>query len=67
MSSYLERKAERRDYYLRGSYGWVLKPCPACAGSGIYDGNGSPPCGACAGTGKVRCRGPKALSQKEVT
>lgn len=42
MSSYRERKAQRRDYYLRFVYGWKIRPCTACSGSGHYDGEGAP-------------------------
>lgn len=58
--TYLERKAARVEYYRRFVYGWRLRKCGACNGSGRYDHNGSPPCGACEGTGKELYRGPKA-------
>lgn len=61
MSSFYERKRYRRDYYMRFVYGWRLRPCVACAGSGHYDHNGAPKCAACDGTGKERYRGPKAI------
>ena len=60
MSSYRERKAQRRDYYLRFVYGWKIRPCTACSGSGHYDGEGAPPCGGCEGTGTERYQGPKS-------
>ena len=51
---YRERKAARREYYLKYVHGWRLVKCEACNGSGRYDHNGSPPCGGCDGTGKER-------------
>lgn len=60
MSTFHERKADRTDYYFRFVFGWRLRTCLACNGSGRYDHNGSPPCGACEGEGKERYRGPKA-------
>lgn len=62
MISFHERKADRKAYYLRWIFGWCLRPCGACSGSGYYDHDGSPPCGACDGTGKERYRGPKSLA-----
>lgn len=58
---FLARKQQRKEYYLRFVYGWKLKPCTSCSGSGVYDHNGSPPCQACDGTGKERYRSDKAL------
>lgn len=49
-----ERKAQRIEFNKKHVYGWKLRPCTACAGSGHYDSNGSPPCGACDGSGKER-------------
>lgn len=66
MSDYQQRKADRRDYYLRHVHGWKLRPCSACSGSGYYDGgppDRSTPCGACEGTGKERYRGPKSPAE----
>lgn len=63
MISFHERKAERTKHYFKHVYGWRLRPCGACNGSGYYDHDGSPPCGACNGTGKERFRGPKALNE----
>lgn len=54
MSTFHERKAERKEYYENWVKGWKLRPCSACNGSGYYDHNGSPDCGACDGTGKER-------------
>lgn len=54
MSTFHERKAERKDYYMKYVYGWKLRHCTACNGSGYYDNCGSPRCGACDGTGKER-------------
>jgi DnaJ-class molecular chaperone len=53
MSTWLERKEERRRDYQR-NHGVKLIDCVACSGSGHYDHNGSPACGACGGNGKVR-------------
>lgn len=47
-----ERKADRKEYYLKWVYGWKQCLCSACAGSGRYDNHGSPKCSACNGTGK---------------
>ena len=54
------RKADRTAYFWKFMYGWKLRGCSACNGSGYYDHNGSPPCGACEGSGKERYRGPKS-------
>jgi DnaJ-class molecular chaperone len=54
-----ERKRERIEKQ-RSTYGWRLRDCSACNGSGRYDHNGSPKCSACDGTGKERYKGPKA-------
>lgn len=54
MSTYQERKQDRREHYAKHVHGWKMRPCGACAGSGRYDHNGSPPCGCCEGTGKER-------------
>ena len=47
-----ERKKWRTRWYFRCVYGWRLKTCTACSGSGRYDHHGSPRCGNCDGTGK---------------
>lgn len=57
--SFHERKAARTEYYFKYVFGWRLRTCTACNGSGHYDHNGAPPCGGCNGTGKERYRGPK--------
>ena len=49
-----ERKKQRSNYYFENIYGWKLRKCTACSGSGCYDHNGSPKCGVCCGTGKER-------------
>lgn len=54
MSTWLERKQERREHYAKYVHGWKLVKCIACNGSGRYDNTGSPKCGCCDGTGKVR-------------
>lgn len=55
MSTWLERKEERRRIHARYA-GVPMVTCTACSGSGYYDHNGSPSCGACEGKGKVRGR-----------
>lgn len=52
MSTFQERKAERKARNERFVYGWKLRKCTACNGSGYYDSCGSPPCSGCDGTGK---------------
>jgi len=52
--SFHERKAYRTDRYYRFRYGWRLRTCTACSGSGKYDHNNSPDCQGCGGTGKER-------------
>ena len=54
MSTFHERKAERKEYMRKFVLGWKQRKCSACAGSGHYDSNGSPNCGACGGTGLER-------------
>lgn len=49
--TFAERKKARTEYYDKYVKGWKQRECTACAGSGIYDNDGSPPCGACDGTG----------------
>lgn len=65
-STFAERKAYRTEYYLRFVFGWKLRPCSACCGSGHYDHDGSPPCGACDGTGNERYN-PATSSTKATT
>ena len=57
MISFHERKADRKSHYLKRIFGWQLRPCGACSGSGYYDHDGSPPCGACDGTATVSVGG----------
>lgn len=52
--TWMERKAERREYFERYVKGWKQVKCPACNGSGRYDHNGAPACGLCDGTGKIK-------------
>lgn len=52
--SYQDRKKQRTEAYLKYTYGWKLRKCIACNGSGHYDSNGSPDCSSCGGTGKER-------------
>ena len=47
-----ERKAERKEYYMKYVYGWKQRPCSSCSGTGRYDSDNSPKCWACNGTGK---------------
>ena len=49
-----QRKAERAKRYFEYEYGFKLRTCMACNGSGRYDSHRSPKCGACDGTGKER-------------
>lgn len=58
--SFFGDKDRRTEDYLRFEYGWKLRTCTACNGSGRYDHNGSPKCGCCDGTGKERYRAEKA-------
>ena len=48
-----ERKAERTAYFKAYIFGWKLRKCTSCAGSGHYDNHGSPKCSACDGTDKT--------------
>ncbi len=54
--TYQERKARRAENFKKYVFGWKLRDCSACAGSGRYDHDGSPKCGGCDGTGKERYR-----------
>lgn len=54
-----ERKAERRDYFMRYVFGRARTTCVACGGSGHYDNDGSPLCGGCDGKGWDLAPGPK--------
>lgn len=62
--TFRSRKAARSDYFWRFIYGWKLRPCSACNGSGYYDHNGHPQCGACEGTAHERYRGPKSVARE---
>lgn len=57
-----QRKAERKEWYMKYVHGWKLVKCGACNGSGHYDHNGAPKCGMCSGTGKVREKPQKEAS-----
>ncbi len=59
--SFHERKRLRTIHYFRYVFGMRRRPCIACAGSGIYDNEGTPPCGACDGSGWETYDGPKAI------
>jgi hypothetical protein len=61
ISEWLKSKIYRASYYFSYIYGWKLRNCSACSGSGHYDSSSSPNCSACDGTGKERYRGPKAI------
>lgn len=52
--TYRERKRDRTEHYNKYVYGWKLRKCTACSGSGYYDHDGSPECGICDGSGKQR-------------
>lgn len=58
MSGFHERKAQRKEHFDRFVFGWRLRQCNSCAGSGRYDSHGSPACSGCDGTGKVRHKPP---------
>lgn len=58
--SFYCQKAKRTKQYFLHTYGWKLKACTACNGSGRYDHVGSPECGSCDGSGKEAFRGEKA-------
>jgi hypothetical protein len=62
MITFRERKAERTGYFLRFVFGWKLRVCTACNGSGHYDNDGSPACDECDGSGRARYRGPKDIA-----
>lgn len=64
MSDFHERKAERTEWYFRFVYGWRLRTCYACNGSGRHDSFRSPKCEGCVGTGKERYPGPKAIKKE---
>lgn len=53
-SSFAQRKASRTRHYFRSVYGWQLRTCSACGGSGRYDNTGSPKCSSCQGSGRER-------------
>lgn len=52
--TFIQRKLTRTEYYFRFVFGWKLRKCSACNGSGYYDSMGNPTCQACNGTGKER-------------
>ena len=54
MSSFHERKKERKYIYNKYKKGWKLRSCLACNGTGYYDHNNSPNCSSCNGTGKEK-------------
>lgn len=67
VSQWQLEKIKRTEYYFKFVYGWRLRPCSGCNGSGYYDNSGSPKCGSCEGTGKERFRGPKAKELDNLT
>lgn len=52
--SFVERKEERKVYFEKFIFGWKLRTCTACSGSGYYDTYPSKKCGWCSGSGKER-------------
>jgi hypothetical protein len=54
VNTFAQRKAERSAYYHRHVYGWKLRTCSACGGSGRYDARNSPKCSSCGGSGRER-------------
>ena len=56
-----ESKIARTNRYFKDIYGYKLRDCTACSGSGEYDEFHSPPCGVCNGTGKETYPSQKAL------
>ncbi len=54
-----ERKEERKNHYFKFEYGFKLRKCVACNGSGRYDSHRSPKCSSCNGTGKERYKDPQ--------
>lgn len=54
--SFHDEKKWRTERYFKYQYGWKLRTCTACSGSGFYDSFNSPKCGCCNGTGKERYR-----------
>jgi len=62
--SFRERKQQRIEYFLNHVFGWRLRKCTACDGTGRFDNTGSPKCTACNGTGKERYPGPKAIKNE---
>lgn len=63
MSSFHERKAQRKAYYDKYVKGWKQRKCTACNGSGYYDNGGGHYCGACDGTGKERYKEQEAVNE----
>ncbi|MBD3251240.1 hypothetical protein GF380_02090 [Candidatus Uhrbacteria bacterium] len=53
IADWRKRKQARKKYFLKYVYGWRLRDCTTCNGSGYYDSTGSPPCGTRGGTGRV--------------
>jgi len=60
--NFAQRKAARALDYFRYGYGWVMRTCIACNGSGRYDGLGAPPCSGCNGKGRCAEPGPKSTA-----
>lgn len=60
-------KADRTKRYFEEEFGWKLRHCTACNGSGYYDNDGSPDCWSCDGTGKERYPAEKSLGSTKST
>lgn len=52
--TFKQRKIERTNHYYKYVFGWKLRTCTACNGSGYYDSYESPYCSSCDGTGRER-------------
>lgn len=61
MNNFHDRKKARAANYFRFEYGFKLRACSACNGSGYYDNHNSPKCSSCDGTGKERYKSDKAI------
>lgn len=52
--NFQERKKLRSDYYFKFIFGYKLRKCISCSGTGFYDNDKSPICSSCEGTGKEK-------------
>jgi len=57
--TFRQRKQERKEFWEKYIFGWILIACTACNGSGKYDSFGSPKCECCEGKGRIKSPGPK--------